>query len=97
MARYENENTSGLLLPAQDEVITQYIDKTGNLGQEHSAVAKITRVTDKENQKEICAVMETHTAAELPVLYALAKNYAVCDLWFSSVPTQTNPNRAFGS
>ena len=31
----------------------------------------------------------------LPVLSALAKGYAVCDQWFSSVPTETMPNRAF--
>ncbi len=31
----------------------------------------------------------------LPVLSALAKGYAVCDHWFSSVPTETLPNRAF--
>ena len=43
----------------------------------------------------ICSVMETHTEKELPVLYGLAKHYAVSDAWFASVPTQTNPNRAF--
>lgn len=47
-------------------------------------------------QKEvICSIMETYTEKELPVLHALAKQYAICDCWFSSVPTQTNPNRAF--
>ncbi len=51
-----------------------------------------TWVKEKIN---ICAVMETYTARELPVLHGLAKHYAVSDLWFSSVPTQTNPNRAF--
>lgn len=44
---------------------------------------------------EICSVMETYTEKELPVLYTLAKQYAVSDLWFSSIPTQTDPNRAF--
>lgn len=44
---------------------------------------------------QICSVMETYTEKELPVVYTLAKQYAVSDLWFSSVPTQTNPNRAF--
>nr|WP_068469318.1 alkaline phosphatase family protein [Candidatus Protochlamydia phocaeensis] len=48
------------------------------------------------NQKaNICAIMETYTDEEMPVLYSLARHYAVSDLWFSSVPTQTNPNRAF--
>lgn len=51
---------------------------------------------DWEFQKsDICAIMETYTDKELPLMYGLAKKYAVSDLWFSSVPTQTNPNRAF--
>ena len=31
----------------------------------------------------------------LPILSGLARGYAVCDHWFSSVPTETMPNRAF--
>ena len=31
----------------------------------------------------------------LPVLSGLAKGFAVCDHWYSSVPTETFPNRAF--
>ena len=31
----------------------------------------------------------------LPVLSGLARGFAVCDQWFSSVPTETLPNRAF--
>lgn len=50
-----------------------------------------------DKKDEICAIMETYTSKELPVLYALARNYATSDLWFSSVPTQTNPNRAFAA
>lgn len=49
------------------------------------------------NYVSMCSVMETYTSKELPILYSLAKNYAVSDLWFSSVPTQTNPNRAFAA
>src|ERR1700749_2556856 len=40
-------------------------------------------------------IMGCFTPAALPVLSALAKGYAVCDQWFSSVPTETLPNRAF--
>jgi len=40
-------------------------------------------------------IMETHLPYQLPVLNGLAKHYAVCDHWFSSVPSQTNTNRAF--
>ena len=31
----------------------------------------------------------------VPVLSGLAKGFAVCDHWYSSVPTETFPNRAF--
>jgi phospholipase C len=31
----------------------------------------------------------------LPCLNTLAQRFAVSDMWFASVPTQTNPNRAF--
>jgi phospholipase C len=40
-------------------------------------------------------VMQCYLPAQLPVLNGLAEHYAVCDMWFSSVPSQTNPNRAF--
>jgi phospholipase C len=35
------------------------------------------------------------TPNQLPMLYYLAKNYAVCDQWFSSMPGPTWPNRFF--
>jgi phospholipase C len=40
-------------------------------------------------------IMGCFTPEALPVLSALANGYAVCDQWFSSVPTETMPNRAF--
>lgn len=43
----------------------------------------------------ISACLETYTENELPIFYCLARHYGVSDSWFSSVPTQTNPNRAF--
>ena len=39
--------------------------------------------------------LQTFTPEQLPVLNSLAREYAVSDRWFSSVPSQTNPNRAF--
>ena len=39
--------------------------------------------------------MRCFTPNQLPVLSALARSYAVCDAWFSSVPGPTLPNRAF--
>jgi phospholipase C len=40
-------------------------------------------------------IMGVFPPAALPVLSGLAKGFAVCDYWFSSVPTETMPNRAF--
>jgi phospholipase C len=40
-------------------------------------------------------IMGCFTPEALPVLAGLARGYAVCDHWFSSVPTETLPNRAF--
>jgi phospholipase C len=40
-------------------------------------------------------IMEVFTPQLLPVLSGLACSFAVCDHWFSSVPTETFPNRAF--
>ncbi len=35
------------------------------------------------------------TAAQTPATYALARNYVLCDHWFSSLPGATWPNRFF--
>ena len=40
-------------------------------------------------------VMSCFTAEQLPVLSALAREFAVCDRWFSSMPGPTWPNRFF--
>lgn len=40
-------------------------------------------------------IMQFYTPAHLPVLSALATNYAVSDAWFCSVPSQTFSNRGF--
>jgi phospholipase C len=40
-------------------------------------------------------IMKCFNSQTLPVLSTLAKQYAVCDHWFSSVPSSTIPNRLF--
>ncbi len=40
-------------------------------------------------------IMKCFLPAQLPVLNALAKNFAVCDNWFCSMPGPTWPNRFF--
>jgi phospholipase C len=44
---------------------------------------------------EASEIMGMYTPDLLPILSGLAKGFAVCDAWFSSVPTMTMPNRAF--
>jgi phospholipase C len=41
------------------------------------------------------SIMGMYSPELLPILSALARNYAVCDRWFASAPTMTMPNRAF--
>jgi len=40
-------------------------------------------------------VMKCFAAEQLPVLTALARNFVICDNWFSSLPGPTWPNRFF--
>src|SRR5580698_1590086 len=40
-------------------------------------------------------IMRCFEPSQLPVLSALARQYLICDQWFSSVPGPTLPNRAF--
>jgi|SRR5271157_2214531 len=40
-------------------------------------------------------IMRSFTPDRVPNIAALAREYAVCDRWFSSVPGPTLPNRAF--
>lgn len=40
-------------------------------------------------------ILGVFTPQTLPCFNTLAENFAVSDMWFSSVPTMTNPNRAF--
>jgi phospholipase C len=45
--------------------------------------------------KMAAQVIETHTDQSAPVFAALGRAFGVSDWWHASVPTQTNPNRAF--
>ena len=47
------------------------------------------------NSERAGNVMKCFTPETLPILSTLAKQYAVCDRWFSSVPGPTIPNRLF--
>jgi phospholipase C len=41
------------------------------------------------------AVMKSFSSAQLPILTTLAREFAICDHWFSSMPGPTWPNRFF--
>jgi phospholipase C len=41
-------------------------------------------------------VMWTYTPEQLPVINGLAREFAVSDAWFCSMPSCTDPNRGFG-
>jgi phospholipase C len=40
-------------------------------------------------------VMRFHESGSLPAIHTLAKNFLICDHWYSSVPGPTWPNRLF--
>jgi len=50
------------------------------------------QVRDMEHSRKI---MYYFTRDKLPVLSTLARYFAICDRWFSSVPAPSIPNRAF--
>lgn len=76
--------------PTPDEEATM----TGVL-QDFVNVMKAQKYSDNDIKETAETIMQTYTQGQLPVLNQLAKHYAVCDEWFASVPSQTNPNRAF--
>jgi phospholipase C len=43
------------------------------------------------------AILGYHQADQLPVYDYLARNFVVCDRWFSSIPAHTWPNRLFAT
>lgn len=51
MSRYDNENVRSLELPEVDEIKIDFINAAGNLGVQDKAVAKITTVHNKEEDK----------------------------------------------
>ena len=71
-------------VPTMTGVLEDFVEVMQEFGYSDSDIA--TRAT---------TIMQSYTPAQLPVLNQLAKHYAVGDAWFASVPSQTNPNRAF--
>jgi phospholipase C len=74
--------------PNDHPTMKGYVHDYANVLRKHGYTAE---------QIKACAgqVLQCYLPVQLPVLNGLAEHYAVCDRWFSSVPSQTNPNRAF--
>jgi phospholipase C len=51
--------------------------------------------SDFDTWDETLQITETYTPQDCKVLNTYAKQFAVSDRWYCSMPTQTNPNRAF--
>lgn len=88
-----------------EHVNMQFFEKDEVGGQERATmkgvlkdyvrVLKGDKYSDADILRRAGMIMDTHTPNQLPVLNQLARHYAVSDGWFASVPSQTNPNRAF--
>ena len=50
---------------------------------------------NRNTTENVAKIMATAAEKDAPVLYKLAREFAVCDKWFSSVPGPTVPNRLF--
>lgn len=89
---FDHVNTQfyGTPTPAPDAPITM----TGVLA-DFVEILQGLNYNDSDVRRLAKMSMQSFTPGQLPVLNQLAKHYAVSDDWFASVPSQTNPNRAF--
>jgi phospholipase C len=87
----ETRATSIDLDPAHefDDVQRQLVDNNSGFVKDFA----LAHPTCGAEEKKL--IMAYYPADALPVLHTLAKNFAVCDRWFSSMPGPTWPNRFF--
>ena len=64
-------------------------------GDNQGFVDDFARAYPLSQQSDRAEIMKYHAEDALPALHTLAKNFAVCDKWFSSLPGPTWPNRFF--
>jgi hypothetical protein len=74
MARNEHENLNGLIVPETDQLEVHYIDKTGEFGLEQTAVAKITKLHNKEEDRIIVNYYVKHGRGMLFDPYGMDMN-----------------------
>jgi phospholipase C len=91
------QNTNFQLFSTDDPVAGTKPDMKGFVLNFKSAIATdlAKQYKDTLPDTEASQIMGMYTPELLPILSGLAKGYAVCDQWFSSVPSMTMPNRAF--
>jgi phospholipase C len=59
-------------------------------------VASYAEVCRKANQpRDVTEILKCYSPDQLPVLNALAQEFAICDRWHASMPGPTWPNRMF--
>jgi phospholipase C len=92
------EHTNQQLFGSADKPTTanpQYGTPAAMAGFSYDFAQKAYWNPGNENPDQHHQILEAYTPQQLPILNGLARSYAVSDAWFSSVPTETTPNRAF--
>jgi phospholipase C len=80
---------------AFDHMTFQILGPPGWMGDRMRGFVVDYQQTVPQHPARANQVMECYSPEQVSVLSGLARNYAVCDAWFCSSPTQTLPNRAF--
>ena len=68
---------------------------SGSIKLEKTNMAGFLESYAREDKKAPERIMESYSPEQLPVISQLAKQFAVCDRWFGSIPSETLPNRSF--
>jgi phospholipase C len=84
MQFFGTETPGPQAVPTMTGVLQDFVDVMKSQGYDSGTIHEVAPL-----------IMQSYTQRQLPVLNQLARHYAVSDDWFASVPSQTNPNRAF--
>jgi phospholipase C len=76
-----------------DVVEQLYANNSGFASNYATSLSEDTGTPSPDRIGDIMACF--HTEKQLPVIYQLAREFAICDNWFSSMPGPTWPNRFF--
>jgi hypothetical protein len=91
---YTRDGSGAIAPPAYPDRNGRYpaIDNSGFIAS-YLGLANVHGVVPNRTDPE--SIMHCFDPKQVPVLTALAKEFAVCDRWFSSMPGPTWPNRFF--